>query len=72
MLKFVGSNLNKTNSKFRKHSEMSQSIFSNTSYEKGDSANFKLEVIQQNYKYIVETIVSYLRNSPLEVKYLYC
>lgn len=44
---------------------MSQSIFSNTSYEKGDTASFKLEVVQENYKYMIETTISYLRGSPL-------
>ena len=65
MVKFVGSSVNKNNPKFRKHSEMSQSIFSNTSYEKGDTASFKLEVVQENYKYMIETTISYLRGSPL-------
>ncbi len=48
MVKSLGLNKSKdaAAAKYRKQSEMSQSIFSNGSYERGDILTLKIEVVQ--------------------------
>jgi hypothetical protein len=51
---------------------MNQSIFSNTSYEKGETVSIKIEVEQECYRYMIEGSISYVKSSAFEVRYYYC
>jgi hypothetical protein len=52
---------------------MSHSGFSsNASWERGETLRLQLYIKQDDYSYLVETSLSYSRNKPIEVKYIYC